>query len=68
MADDNKDTMFTYLERLRQSGATNMFGAAPYLQREFDISLAEPDQVLANWMNSKAVSYTHLKLPTLLIV
>lgn len=26
---------FVYLERLRQSGETNMYGAAPYLQAEF---------------------------------
>lgn len=26
---------FDYLERLRQSGETNMYGAAPYLQSEF---------------------------------
>ena len=26
---------FGYLERLRQSGETNMYGAAPYLQEEF---------------------------------
>lgn len=26
---------FDYLERLRQSGETNMYGAAPYLQEEF---------------------------------
>lgn len=26
---------FDYLERLRQSGETNMYGAAPYLQVEF---------------------------------
>lgn len=53
MANANKDTMFTYLEGLRQSGVTNMFGAAPYLQREFDIPLSEADQVLGEWMKSK---------------
>lgn len=26
---------FDYLEKLRQTGETNMFGAALYLQREF---------------------------------
>ena len=26
---------FDYLERLQQSGETNMYGAAPYLQSEF---------------------------------
>ena len=27
--------VFTFLEELRQSGVTNMFGALPYLEREF---------------------------------
>ena len=26
---------FTYLEKLRKSGETNMMGAVPYLQRQF---------------------------------
>ena len=33
--------MFTYLDELRDSGVTNMFGAAPYLQREFDLEKRE---------------------------
>ena len=28
-----------YLENLRRSGITNMFGAAPYLQNDFGISM-----------------------------
>ena len=27
---------FTYLDDLRESGVTNMFGARPYLEAEFD--------------------------------
>ncbi len=29
------DEMLSYLDALRESGATNMMGAAPYLQAEF---------------------------------
>ena len=29
------DKYFRYLEKLRNSGKTNMYGASPYLQREF---------------------------------
>lgn len=29
------DKYFTYLEELRDSGETNMYGALPYLQQKF---------------------------------
>ena len=47
-----EDTMFTYLEGLRQSGVTNMFGAGPYLEREFGLDRNEAKEVLMNWKRS----------------
>ena len=44
--------MHTFLNDLRDSGVTNMFGAAPYLQNEFGLDKREARQVLANWMQS----------------
>jgi hypothetical protein len=44
--------MHTFLNDLRDSGVTNMFGAAPYLQKEFGLEQGEARQVLANWMQS----------------
>ena len=41
---------FKYLNRLRESGQTNMFGAAPYLTIQFDITAREAKQVLMDWM------------------
>lgn len=41
-----------YLERLRRSGETNMFGAAPYLADAFDLSIQEARSILAEWMSS----------------
>lgn len=41
-----------YLERLRRSGETNMFGAVPYIQREFGMSYEEAKNVLADWMKN----------------
>lgn len=41
-----------YLERLRRSGETNMFGAAPYLVAEFGIELDEARAILTEWMRS----------------
>lgn len=46
---------FVYLEQLRQSGETNMFGAVPYLQREFpelSFDRNKAVQVLRVWMDS----------------
>ena len=48
----SEDTMFTYLEGLRQSGVTNMFGAGPYLEREFGLNRNEAKEVLLSWMKS----------------
>ena len=42
---------FRYLNRLRESGATNMYGAAPYLEMEFDMTRREARQVLIEWMS-----------------
>lgn len=43
---------YMFLEELRESGVTNMFGAAPYLQKEFDMGKEESYTVLSNWMNN----------------
>ena len=44
---------FLYLDELRESGAINMFGARPYLQREFGIDKNEAAEVLSYWMASE---------------
>ena len=51
MPADN-ETYFRFLTVLRDSGKTNMFGAAPYLQQVFDLSKSEARKVLAEWMKS----------------
>jgi hypothetical protein len=43
---------FSYLNVLRESGVTNMFGAAPYLQKEFGLSKHEARDILKQWMES----------------
>ena len=43
---------FAYLDALRKSGVTNMFGARPYLEQEFDLPKAEATKVLTAWMQS----------------
>lgn len=41
---------FDYLEELRQSGVTNMFGARPYLMDAFDLDKREAGRILSLWM------------------
>jgi hypothetical protein len=42
-----------FLVLLRDLGVTNMLGAAPYLQSEFNINKREAREILANWIESK---------------
>lgn len=46
------DTYLKYLDELRASGRTNMFGAAEYLQQRFELSRSEARDVLAHWMET----------------
>ena len=41
-----------YLEELRRSGVTNMYGAAPYLMEAFGLSKREAVEILADWMRN----------------
>lgn len=41
-----------YLENLRRSGKTNMFGAVPYLMKEFRLSHKEAQEILVDWMKN----------------
>ena len=44
---------FEYLDELRLSGETNMFGAGEYLQREFGLDRREARDILMTWMKRK---------------
>lgn len=41
---------FTYLDDLRESGVTNMYGAGTYLRQFMGCSLRESREVLGQWM------------------
>lgn len=41
-----------YLEWLRRSGQTNMYGAVPYLMEEFWLDEEEAKRVLIDWMEN----------------
>ena len=50
MNENNTATMFRFLNQLRASGSTNMFGASPVLAEVFGISSKEARVVLSHWM------------------
>ena len=49
----NKQEQVNYfLDELRDSGSTNMFGAAPYIVEEFGVTRQEARDLLLNWMQT----------------
>lgn len=48
-----EEKYYLYLDGLRESGVTNMFGAASYLQNEFpELDKSSATKVLVDWMNT----------------
>ena len=48
-----KDEHLTYLDRLRESGITNMYGARPFLMKAFKtLTQSNASKVLTYWMQS----------------
>ena len=48
----NRECLFEYLDALRDSGVTNMFGAGPYLQEAFGLNRYEAKDVVLAWMQT----------------
>ena len=51
-----RSMVYFYLDFLRDSGETNMFGAGEYLRAEFDMTKKHSHQALSDWMKSKEKS------------
>jgi hypothetical protein len=47
-----KNEYLKYLDKLRESGETNMYFSAPYLEKEFNLEKDFARQVVAFWMKS----------------
>lgn len=48
----NKEEIFNYLDKVRESGEINMFGVVAVLQQEFNISQVLATRILTEWMNT----------------
>lgn len=46
------DKHLTYLDNLRESGATNMLGAGAYIESEFDLPKIVAREILSYWMET----------------
>ena len=53
MSKNDYDEYFEFLDELRKSGVTNMYGAVPYLMAAFDyLSEDEAKHILIDWMKT----------------
>lgn len=47
-----KSIYFEYLDNLRESGITTMFGAPCFLQEEFDLNQENTKSITVEWMRT----------------
>lgn len=53
LTEADKEDIFQFLDELRESGDTNMYGARPYIMREYpDLSAALAGELLVEWMRT----------------
>ena len=50
MSNSDKQEVFMFLDELRSTGITNMFGAAPYIQEFFGVDRKVARGLLKEWM------------------
>ena len=51
------EAVFVFLDQLRESGVTNMFGSGPYIQDEFGCTKKEATKLFIAW--TEAFSERH---------
>ena len=54
-----EDSHLEYLDELRESGEVNMFGAAPYLEEEFELPPEDAKKILKYWMGTFGERHGH---------
>lgn len=50
--DITQDQVNIFLDNLRESGVTNMFGAGSYIQEEFGVTKYDAQRFLIKWMQT----------------
>jgi len=51
---NQEELCFKFLDGLKASGATNMFGASIYLEEAYDLSSEEAREVILKWTRTYA--------------
>ena len=54
MNDVTQDEVNFFLDMLRESGVTNMYGAALYIQQQFSLDRKTANKMLFEWMRTFA--------------
>lgn len=54
MCSPTQDEVNFFLDGLRESGVTNMYGAGPYIQDQYDIDKRTAHKFLLEWMRTFA--------------
>jgi hypothetical protein len=49
---DQEQEVLEFLDIVRTTGVTNMFGATPYIEAEFDLDKKESRRLLSLWMKN----------------
>ena len=52
IANNLKTNVFSYLERLRDSGVINMMGASSYIEEEFELDNKTSKHLLISWIKT----------------
>ena len=52
MTPELENDVFVFLDRLRESGITNMFGAGPYVEEYFDLKRRVAGDLVIKWMTT----------------
>ena len=52
MTSELEDDVFVFLDRLRESGVTNMYGAGTYVEEHFDLDRRVAGDLLIKWMTT----------------
>ena len=48
----SEEDVFKFLDTLRESGATNMMGASPYVEEAFDLDRRTARPLVIKWMET----------------
>jgi hypothetical protein len=59
ITDELRHTVFEYLDNLRESGATNMFGAGAWIEETFSLPKPVARRLLREWMTTFGDRHPH---------